>query len=103
MPGTNTLAFYENPEITDKKSFITLGPGRSGRILTLDLRIVRRVFYHCPTEAQLTFYNILPEEILMYYFLLVAAATGFKTSNFRSRVNCSTIVLLTLSKPVFSL
>jgi hypothetical protein len=25
---TNTLAYYENPYITDKKSFITLAPGR---------------------------------------------------------------------------
>ncbi len=27
MPGTNTLAYYENSEITDRKFFITLGPG----------------------------------------------------------------------------
>jgi hypothetical protein len=26
-PGTNTLAYYENSEITDKKLFITLAPG----------------------------------------------------------------------------
>jgi hypothetical protein len=25
---TNTLAFYENPQLRDNKSFITLGPGR---------------------------------------------------------------------------
>ncbi len=28
MPGTNTQAHYENSQITDKKSFITLTPGR---------------------------------------------------------------------------
>ncbi len=27
MPGTSTLAYYENTEITDRKSFITLDPG----------------------------------------------------------------------------
>jgi hypothetical protein len=27
LPGTNTLASYENYEIADKNSFITLGPG----------------------------------------------------------------------------
>jgi hypothetical protein len=27
LPGTNTLAYYKNPYITDKESFITLGPG----------------------------------------------------------------------------
>jgi hypothetical protein len=27
MPGTNTLAYYVNLLITDKKSFMTLGPG----------------------------------------------------------------------------
>jgi len=27
LPGTNTLTYYENPYITDIKSFITLGPG----------------------------------------------------------------------------
>ncbi len=29
LPGINTLAYYENQSITDKKSFITLAPGRS--------------------------------------------------------------------------
>jgi hypothetical protein len=28
LPMTNTLAWYENPQIPDRKSFITLGPGR---------------------------------------------------------------------------
>ena len=27
LPKTNDLAYYENSEITDVKSFITLGPG----------------------------------------------------------------------------
>jgi hypothetical protein len=27
LPGPNTLAYYENPYITDVKSFITLDPG----------------------------------------------------------------------------
>jgi hypothetical protein len=27
LPGTNTLAYYENPKITDKIFFITLAPG----------------------------------------------------------------------------
>ncbi len=27
LSGTNTLAYYENLEITDRKSFITLGSG----------------------------------------------------------------------------
>jgi hypothetical protein len=27
LPGTNTLAYYENLLITDRKSFITLDPG----------------------------------------------------------------------------
>ncbi len=26
MPGTNTLAYYESPQITDRKSFMTLVP-----------------------------------------------------------------------------
>ncbi len=27
LPGTNTLAYYENPKITAVKSFIGVGPG----------------------------------------------------------------------------
>jgi hypothetical protein len=27
LPVINTLAYYENSKITDRKSFITLGPG----------------------------------------------------------------------------
>jgi hypothetical protein len=27
LPGTNSLTFYEDSQITDGKSFITLGPG----------------------------------------------------------------------------
>ncbi len=30
LPGTNTLAYYENSKITDGKSFITLTPGPFG-------------------------------------------------------------------------
>jgi hypothetical protein len=33
LPGTNTLAYYENSLITDRKSFITLGPG--GNVIKL--------------------------------------------------------------------
>jgi hypothetical protein len=29
LPGTNTLAYYENSYITDRKCFITLGPRTS--------------------------------------------------------------------------
>ncbi len=29
MPGTNTLAFYEKPQLTTVKSFITFVPGVS--------------------------------------------------------------------------
>ncbi len=31
LPMTNALAYYKNPLFTDKKSFITLGPGHPGR------------------------------------------------------------------------
>ncbi len=30
LPGTNSLAFYKHSQITDVKSFITLGPGVDG-------------------------------------------------------------------------
>ncbi len=27
LPATNTLAYYKNSQITDVKSFVTMGPG----------------------------------------------------------------------------
>jgi hypothetical protein len=31
--GTNTLAYYKNSQITEEKTFITLGPGRTNKNL----------------------------------------------------------------------
>jgi hypothetical protein len=43
LPGTNTLAYYENPQITDEKSFITLPPG---------VKVIKLFFFDAEDEAK---------------------------------------------------
>ncbi len=39
----NTLAYYENPLITDKKVFITFAPDGDGRLVETDADVVEAV------------------------------------------------------------
>jgi hypothetical protein len=39
LPGTNTLAYYENLQITDVKFFITLGPEYCNENLIFKIRM----------------------------------------------------------------
>ncbi len=49
---TNTLAEYENPQITDKKSFITLAPGLNViNHLVSNLRTIIKSQSVCPRQA----------------------------------------------------
>jgi hypothetical protein len=46
MAGTNTLAYYKQLEITDIKSFVTLGPG---------VKITKINFLHRPNKLECLF------------------------------------------------
>jgi hypothetical protein len=46
LPGTNTLAYYENEKITDKNSFIILSPGPNV------IKLFPSVIYECLQLAE---------------------------------------------------
>jgi hypothetical protein len=60
---TNTLAYYENSQITDKKSFITFVPGRAEHLVVAGRSRLARPEIRAAVEG-IPVEEILEEEIL---------------------------------------
>jgi hypothetical protein len=84
----NKLDSYKGNRLTFLCNYVSLSV--SGRIQTLDLRIMSQVFYHCPTGVQLC--------LMLKHFYVISALSKkvveFQPLILRLRAKCSTTVLL---------
>ena len=59
LPGTNSLAYYENPSITTVKSFVGMAPGLTERLdnVALDKMSVDKIASRQNVTAQFSFFK----------------------------------------------